>query len=235
MAEIVCDCPRCGAKQVTFDIYGDSIIDEEYGWAGVFEAFCVCRRCRRGTIFVLAQREREVFDRRERSISKLAGSVHQHFSIRRYVSVADQSTISPPEHLPDNIRAVFDEAARCYSAKCWNASGTMFRLTIDLATSPLLPVEERDGLNSRTRRDLGLRLPWLFDNRLLPDDLRDLSACIREDGNDAAHRGTLTQAESEDLLDFSVTLLERIFTTPARVRLAAERRVARRANPGAAQ
>jgi hypothetical protein len=109
----------------------------------------------------------------------------------------------------------------------------MFRLTIDLTTRPRLPKEEDDvpGLNHRTRRDLGLRLPWLFANGFLPKELDPLSKCIREDGNDGAHAGTLTKEDAEDLRDFTVALLERVFTEPERLRLAEERRKSRRAPP----
>jgi hypothetical protein len=92
----------------------------------------------------------------------------------------------------------------------------------------MLPNGEVDGLNAKTRRDLGLRLRWLFDNRHLPDGLRDLSTCIREDGNDGAHAGTLTKEDADDLLDFTTALLERIYTEPAKLKLADERRKARR-------
>lgn len=115
------------------------------------------------------------------------------------------------------------------TVECWNAAGTMFRTCVDLATRPLLPTEETAGLSHRTRRDLGLRLPWLFDNAKLPNDLRDISACIREDGNDGAHQGTLVKEDAEDLLDFTVALLERLFTEPRRLEIAKERRAERRA------
>ena len=104
----------------------------------------------------------------------------------------------------------------------------MFRLCVDLATKSMLPTEEAPGLNTKTRRDLGLRLPWLFANGLLPEALKDLSSCIKEDGNDGAHAGNLTEDDASDLLDFSVSLLERIYTEPERLRLAKERRDARR-------
>ena len=84
------------------------------------------------------------------------------------------------------------------------------------------------GLNNKTRRDLGLRLPWLFDNGKLPTEVRELSTAIREDGNDGAHQGTLTKNEAEDLLDFTTALLERIFTVPMRLQIAKERREKRR-------
>jgi hypothetical protein len=82
--------------------------------------------------------------------------------------------------------------------------------------------------SKKIRRDLGLRLPWLFENGKLPEDLRDLVAAIREDGNDGAHQGTLTKVEAEDLLDFTTALLERMFTEPMRLQIAKERREKRR-------
>ena len=71
---------------------------------------------------------------------------------------------APPEHVPDAIANAFREAAVSMATGCWNAAATMFRLAISLSTGPLLPVEEIDGLTNKVRRDLGLRLPWLFNN-----------------------------------------------------------------------
>jgi hypothetical protein len=101
-------------------------------------------------------------------------------------------------------------------------------LCVDLATRSMLPSEEVEGLNAKVRRDLGLRLPWLFDKGLLPATLKELSSCIKEDGNDGAHAGTLKKSDAEDLLDFTAALLERMYTEPERLRLAQERRDARR-------
>lgn len=114
------------------------------------------------------------------------------------------------------------------SIGCYNAAGTMFRLCIDLATRAKLPEGDVEGLNAKTRRDLGLRLPWLLDKGLLPQDLRELSTCIKEDGNDGAHQGTLGEDDAEDILDFSYELLERLYTEPKRIEIAKERRLARR-------
>ena len=114
------------------------------------------------------------------------------------------------------------------SIGCFNAAGTMFRLCVDLATRSMLPEEEVEGLNARVKRNLGLRLPWLFDNDVLPEALRELSGCIKDDGNDGAHEGTLSEEDAEDLLDFTSVLLERIYTEPERLRFAKERREKRR-------
>jgi hypothetical protein len=67
-----------------------------------------------------------------------------------------------------------------------------------------------------------------MENGLIAQDLYDLSECIREDGNDGAHDGTLTKEDAADLLDFTVALFERMFTEPERLRLAKERRDKRR-------
>jgi len=70
--------------------------------------------------------------------------------------------------------------------------------------------------------------PGLFDNDLLPNDLRELSSCVKEYGNDGAHVGDLTEKDAEDLLDFTIAILERIYTAPERLRIAKERRDKRR-------
>jgi hypothetical protein len=92
----------------------------------------------------------------------------------------------------------------------------------------MLPSDEAEGLNARVKRDLGLRLPWMFKNGILPEDLKELSTCVREDGNDGAHTGTLTHEEAQDLQDFTTILLERIYTEKERLRLAEKRREKRR-------
>jgi hypothetical protein len=58
--------------------------------------------------------------------------------------------------------------------------------------------------------------------------LRELASCVREDGNDGAHAGTLSKEDAEDLLDFTCALLERLITEPKRLELAEARRNERR-------
>ena len=89
-----------------------------------------------------------------------------------------------------------------------------------------------DGLSAFDRKNLGPRLDWLFEAKLLPLELDGLSDCIREDGNDAVHRGALGKEDAEDLLDFTVALLERMFTEPERLKLAEIRRQERRKPSG---
>jgi len=159
---------------------------------------------------------------------QIQGAVNPFVDIEGRVTLKDNSMIEPPEYIPEQIEAVFREGSTCLAVQCFNAAGTMFRLCIDLVTKSLLPAEEVEGLSHRTRRDLGLRLPWLFANDILPKALKELSTCVREDGNDGAHAGTLSKDDAIDLLDFTTLLLERIYTEPERLRLAQERRQQRR-------
>jgi hypothetical protein len=165
-----------------------------------------------------------------KELKQVPGVINGLVNIDDFVNLTDMATVEPPDHVPNNIAEIFQEGATCFSLGCNNAAGTMFRLCIDKISKSLLPEEITEGLNHRTRRDLGLRLPWLFDNGRLPENLRDLSMCVKEDGNDGAHAGTLTNQDAEDLLEFTVILLERIYTEPERVKIAQERRESRRAN-----
>jgi hypothetical protein len=231
MAELVADCPRCGATKMTFDVESQHFIETEYDWKDYYEAFCVCRNCDRSTVFVLSLTEFKArsFVREDGLVRRSeAGAANNYVEVEGFINLKNMATSAPPEHLPDPIAAAFREGATCLAVECFNAAGTMFRLCIDLATRPLLPEKDENGLNAKIRRNLGLRLRWLFENALLPSTLRELSSCVKEDGNDGAHAGTLTREDAEDLLEFAYAFLERIYTEPEKLRLAKQRREIRR-------
>lgn len=163
-------------------------------------------------------------------LASVPGSANDLVRVERHISLQDRPTVQPPDFAPEAIEAAFVEGARCLSVNCFNAAGTMFRLCVDHATIGVVPEADVDGLNAKIRRSLGLRLAWLFNHGRLPEALRDLSHCIKEDGNDGAHAGTLGKVDAEDLLDFTTALLERLYTEPKRLQQAKERREARR-NP----
>lgn len=234
MAELVANCPRCGSQHITFDVTAATPYRVEYGWQYWYEAFGICRHCGRTTIFVLSESVNANYQYvHEVGLLKVEGTLNNYVDVKDHISLKDTASVNPPEYLPDDIESVFREGATCIAVGCYNAAGTMFRLCVDLATRTLLPTEETPaeeapGLNAKTRRDLGLRLPWLFEHGRLPESLRELSSCIKEDGNDGAHAGNLSEADAADLLDFSAALLQRLYTEPKRLRLAQERREARR-------
>ncbi len=216
---------------MTFDVLAATQVAQHYDWQDLYETFCVCRHCRRSSIFIVSEKnfESSVLIEKRGGLLKIDDRVlNRYVDVQRYVSLKDQATVAPPDHLPENIAAVFKEGATCLAVQCYNAAGTMFRLCVDLTTQSMLPEGEVEGLSAKVRRSLGLRLVWLFDNGYLPMDLKTLSSCIKDDGNDGAHAGTLKREDAEDLLDFTTALLERIYTEPERLRLAKERRDSRR-------
>lgn len=229
MSEFVARCPRCGSENMTFDLLKENFIFYKYDWQPWFETFCICRHCKRATIFVLSliNYENKEFIKKN-GLMGLGGSVNKYMRDEGFINLKDVASVKPPEYLPKNIDDIFREGSICMSVKCFNAAGTMFRLCIDLATKAMLPADNTDGINHKIRRNLGLRLPWLFDHGKIPEALRELSECIKDDGNDGAHEGSLKEKEAEDLLDFTYAMLERIYTEPERLRLAKERREARR-------
>jgi len=230
MSELVADCPRCGANEMTFDLKDQIVVGSQYEWQVQVEAFCICRKCWRSTIFVLSQKNAQpaTMAIMREGLSKSNYAVNRFVNIEGYINVKDIGSRKPPEHVPENIAEIFQEGSTSMSVECFNAAGTMFRLCLDLSTGAMLPNGEEEGLNAKARRDLGLRLQWLLDKKILPEALRELSSCVKDDGNDGAHRGTLGMEDAEDLQDFTYAFLERVYTEPKKIQLANERRAERR-------
>ena len=229
MAELVHDCPRCGARSITFDVMAAQYLYNEYSWQEWHEVFAICRQCKRSTVFVVCDDVNADHDHTHKvGLLNLEEALNRYIEVKGHINIKDMATARPPAHVPEIIEKVFREAATCIATECYNAAATMFRLCIDLATRDLLPPDRDAEPNAHTRRTLGLRLPWLFDNGKLPESLRELSHCVKEDGNDGAHAGTIEREDAEDLLDFTVVLLDQMYTQPKRVELAAQRREDRR-------
>lgn len=237
MPLLVADCPRCTARAMTFDVTAQVFRRQEYNWLNWHEVFSVCRQCHRPTVFLIKMTLRgsqlnhavsEKFSHDQKFLMSFTDALNPYFDVDRYISLRDLATVEASELLPADIKATFDEGAACFSIACYNAAATMFRLCLDMASRPLLPDPNVTPPNSRQRRDLGLRLAWLFDNGLLPMALKELAQCVREDANDGAHAGTLTKEDVEDLIDFTKAFLERLITEPKKLELAEDRRKARR-------
>ncbi|HVU86084.1 MAG TPA: DUF4145 domain-containing protein [Pirellulales bacterium] len=236
-AEIVSDCPRCGSLSITFRVTAANLrpVEFAHGWVRSYELFAICRNCGKATVLIAEQSQyADINVLQTHGPLIFQDSLNNHFHLRGFLSTKDNQSIEAPEHVPAPIAGVFNEGGTCVAVGCWNAASAMFRKCVDLATRELLPKErsegesDQPGLNRKVRRDLGSRLPWLFENKSLPEDLRELASCIHQDGNDAAHAEFLTEADARDLLDFTVALLERLYTEPAKLAAAAKRRAARR-------
>lgn len=225
------DCPRCGTQKVTFDVPRMALQpDINYGWQHHAEAFAICRHCSKSAVFLVKQTVtsyKDVFCDL-RAFVELRESLNNGLEIVRPILLRDREARICPAHLPSPVEAALKEAFACVTVQCWTAAGAMFRKGIDLATAPLLPSEDIDGLNGHIRRTLGARIPWLIKTGRVAKDLEGLAQCLREDGNDAAHLHFLAEHDALDLQDFAVALFERMFTEPGKLQAAEKRRSERR-------
>jgi hypothetical protein len=231
MSELVADCPRCGSKRITFELTQANSLGKKGSWQRWYEGFCICRNCSQSTVFVLAQNQPSQFHDEvcKNNLIKSDITLNQFFTVERFISLVDLTTMDPPEHLPQEIDAIYREGLKCHSIGCHNAAGCMFRLCIDLVTKKILPKEGEDGFDPQLmKKPLGPRLEFIFKKGLLPESLKELSFCIKDDGNDGAHQGLLTKEDIDDIIDFTFTLLERLYTEPQKLALAKERRINRR-------
>ena len=226
MGMLVANCPRCGVRNMTFDVRGDLLVGTNYGWQRIYELFAVCRSCHRSTVFVRAQEDSGTagVSLGKTSPTDYQGALTGILSGGAFICIRDLVTVTAPEHCPPAVEGAFREGSTCLAVECFNAAGTMFRWCVDLATQALVEEIEDDFLRARTRHDIGLRLPWLFEHGHLPEALRELSTCI---SNDGACAGALGEAEAEDLRDFTASLLEHLYTEPRRIEIAKRRRVRR--------
>ncbi|MBQ9353657.1 DUF4145 domain-containing protein [Phyllobacterium sp.] len=231
MAFIRATCPRCDTVNSTFEVRGQNYLGKyQSNWQRSFEVFSVCGHCHKAMIHLVVQTSyayEHFFANELNCLTAFGGYINDIVDYEGYVNLSDLAQQQPPEHLPADIIIAFQEAATCQSVQCWNASSAMYRACLDLATKPLMPPEGEEP-NRNIRRSLGLRLKWLFENGRMAKSLEELSHCIQQDGNDGVHDVNLTQAVVDDIADFTVEVLQTLYTVPARLRLAQERREQRR-------
>jgi len=53
---LIANCPRCGAKKMTFTLFNQAYVGTRYNWQNLFEVFCVCRGCDHSTTFFVSQK-----------------------------------------------------------------------------------------------------------------------------------------------------------------------------------
>ena len=89
MSQLVADCPRCGAKKMTFDLVSQQFLSNFLG-LGRYEAFCICRDCRKTTTFLLLQRFKQHNDLLDKTpLSKLSKTVNHFMEVHSHVSLKD--------------------------------------------------------------------------------------------------------------------------------------------------
>ena len=110
----------------------------QYDWQNWYEIFCICRKCKGSTTFVVGLHDydaRGTFYKPD-GLVRFEDSLNTYFKSNGYISIKDHSVIVPPEHLTPNIQRAFAEGASCLAINCPNAATTMFRLCVDLVSRP---------------------------------------------------------------------------------------------------
>ena len=132
MTELVANCPRCGAKNTTFDVGAvNRNCGVQSGWCHSFEVFCVCRACRRSSIHLVQQVDLDegakaiVYEMAQGNLPKGA-SLNPTFNAKGSLSLKNEASVRPLEHLPEKIGIAFREGATDVVTKCWNSAGAMF-------------------------------------------------------------------------------------------------------------
>lgn len=232
MALLQIDCPRCGAKSMTADVpvsvgLGDG--REVLLW----EIFAVCRKCRKGSILKVQASEPMVG-----TLAMMGnftphnwdGSLDQCVDIVGGLDNSDFAPLAVPEYMSTSVQNAYVEALTNIRMGCPNAAAAMFRLALDLATKEkveAIPAEDPQP-NSEAKKALAKRVEWLFEQRLLPVNLKSLAKALRENANDGAHDGNLTMQDANDLYDFAEALMLEIYTRPGQIDAINQRRATRR-------
>jgi hypothetical protein len=225
-------CNHCSTDKIRFDVLS-YCFDPEYD---LNYFFINCENCNTPTVLSMKANDVDVEDILKKKEFPLDGpyNISEYFYNERIINTPSDSIARCPEHVPNNLKLIFDEAALCYSHNCYIACASMFRLCLDMTTKELLNewLEANQGLadqpNSSQKDKLYNRIEFLIERGVIPKDLKDYAHHIRLDGNDAAHDGSTEKEEAEDLLDFSELFLERIYTMKKQLDIAQARRLARR-------
>jgi hypothetical protein len=128
-----------------------------------------------------------------------------------------------PDHMPDNLKRVFLQAANALKRGDPDASGAMCRKVIDGSTQSLL------GDEAKNYPSIYSRIEALAARGALTPDLKEWAHQVRLGGADAAHDlDPFTQEEADELLDFAELYLIYVYSIPGRLeerraRAAAER------------
>ena len=223
MPMLTLNCARCPERKMTHDVLGCAQYLGERGPR--YEYFVQCRTCNKTAVWEVAPVNGQ------HDPSKQMGS---QFSLNGVVKIVglirpSGTAVQAPEHTPPDIKLIFDEGASCLANGAWNASSAMFRKIVDqISKDKMNSAPDGPPADKRTRFNLKPRLEWLFGNSLLPREVAALADSIREDGNDGVHNTPLGEADALDVQDFTVELLEALYTLPGRLREAEARRALRR-------
>lgn len=235
MTLYVADCRRCGAKRMSFDVYGVSTqiwslpyrtpVGTRYHRA--IELACRCHECSSTTIFELSAEAESDY-----GLPKVRFEENENptsFGYREVKALPGSHPLPTPTDTPEPAATFYKQGAAALASGLFDASGAMFRKCLESVTRTdnmiqLLPDDDREKYCSSW---LKARINKLKEIHAIPPALGDLVDVIKEEGDDAVHDDVLYDRDSAQSLQlFTKTFLEQVFTIPAQIKRVRAKRVA---------
>jgi hypothetical protein len=125
------------------------------------------------------------------------------------------------ERIPETIRRDFEEALKCFSIRAYRASGVMARRALQNCCLDK-GAKEKDRLVDQ--------IDWLYEQRVITDDLKQWAHEVRLTGNDAAHPRKpeneifVSEDDAKDILELLKQFTNILYVAPT---IAEERKKSR--------
>ncbi len=207
MSFFVRDCVRCGVKKIHHSVVG-------YSWCSTHthEVVGRCQDCHKTSIYVHKSGGLIELKEQEHNI-EMPGFTTLSAAAVYYGA----SPMVLSEYIPDRIAGLFREANECRQMTWYEAAGSMYRKTLDVATKHIFSHDPRLA-EKNPANALRSRIKAMGELGILEQDIVELADIVALDGNDAVHdEDPYTKEEAEALEDLTLDLLDRLFVRPAKI------------------
>jgi hypothetical protein len=205
MAQISLDCPHCHTAKAAFS--GNTCLPSPPGQQAQYIMLFQCQVCGEGIIAKIQSPNQNAIHQWVQGQTTMQNAQFGTISLIRYWPAEVET--NPPANVPDNVTSFYLQGMANLTLKHYDASGTMFRKSLDTALKRLDP-SGKGTLQHRIDN-----LPAAIG---ITPAMREWAHQIRELGNDAAHdEDPFTEQEATTLQAFTELLLTYTFTLPSMV------------------
>ncbi|PKN07623.1 MAG: hypothetical protein CVU73_12845 [Deltaproteobacteria bacterium HGW-Deltaproteobacteria-8] len=208
-------CPHCNTDKVLFTSVADSVIQQFDFYknfdgsiaSSTYNLFIHCNNCLGGCVLLVKMKKQC-----PSSPHNIPNGTEFEKYYEVYACYPKCHVNEPPDHVSNNISRIYMQAVDSFQRSNFDASGAMFRKTLDIATKEL----------GSTSGKLHARINELAEKHEITPAMKEWAHAIRLDGNDATHEeDAFDKVTCEALKSFTELFLLYAFTLPG---LLAERR-----------
>lgn len=194
------DCPHCLTKQAGFTV----VFQWENDRFSRARLCAICGVCNNGIL--LHSRYLSTGEH-----PNLFLSDHPYPGTKyKIIETWPSSELKIPNDVPKNISIFYAQGLTNLKSRQWDAAGSMFRKTLDVATKSIDP--------SNGKKTLYERINLLVSSGALTEAMGQWSHEIRLDGNDAVHdESPETEDDANAAQHFTEALLTYVYSLPAMV------------------